>query len=830
MATVRSHAVRCAVLVAALVVSGIGCRGEHEEAAPPPADEKLAWPALDEATLTAWGTTGGFARGAPEPLAIAPDGAVLFARARPRDPSADLYQLDAAGKTSVLAAAATLLAGAPVPDAERAAASRGITAIELSTDGARVLIPLAGRLFVIDRATGAARELEVGAHRDPRLSPDGKLVAFVRDGDLWVAAIPPASAAGTPPAAAPPAPAAGGPAPPRVVIAATRLTQHPPDREYATPEAVARDFGRDRAYWWSPDSQSIAFQRTDARAVETVFLGDPRHLELAPRAIKFPRSGKANASVDLGIVSARGGAPRWVTWDLARYPYLVQASWPARAPLTLIVVGRDQTQAAVLAVDPAGATRALHVDKDPAWINVAPDALTWLPDGSGFLWMTESHGAWSLEHHAADGALVREVVTADVGLRRVAGVSPDGHELIIEAANDPREQQVWRVPLAGGAPVALTPVAAGGVHRAWSGHGAVVIASANRAGGGATAVIRGDGPHVEVPSVAEHPRAPTTKLETVQLEDHIQDVAITRPRSLAPGVRYPVLLRVEADPDVKAVRDALDGYALDQWYADAGFIVVRSDGRGTPGRDRTWQHAIAGDAVTRPMNDQIGALKLLGARNPELDLDRVGVLGAGGDGRGGHLAVLSVLLHPDVFAAAVAVSPITDWELLSTAFSERTMNNPAANAEGYRRSNAAAYAEQLSRPLLILHRVTDDRVHFAHVLALLEALYAAGKHVEVGTLPATSDPTLEIAGQKLVVDFLRGHLGPPVRPAVMPAPRSEEEEEERERERERGGVKDRKDHGDKDRGDKDRGDKDRGDKDRGDKDRGDKDRGDKDRR
>jgi len=128
---------------------------------------------------------------------------VLFARARPRAPSADLYQLDPAGKTSVVATASALLAGAALTDNERASAVRGITAIDVSADGSRVLVPLAGHAFLIERATGASRELVLGAHRDPRLSPDGKLVAFVRDGDLWVAAIasPGPSAPATGPAA-----------------------------------------------------------------------------------------------------------------------------------------------------------------------------------------------------------------------------------------------------------------------------------------------------------------------------------------------------------------------------------------------------------------------------------------------------------------------------------------------------------------------------------------------------------------------------------------------------------------------------------------------------
>jgi dipeptidyl-peptidase-4 len=761
MVTVRAHVVHCALLGAALV----GCRGATKEADRPaaPADEKLAWPAIDEPALMAWAATGGFQLGAPVPLAITPDGAVLFRRSKPRDPSADLYQLDPAGKITQLATAVALLGTAPVAEGERARATRGIETIDVSTDGARVLVPLAGRLFVIERATGASREITAGAHRDPQLSPDGKRVAFVRDGDLWVAQI------GEP----------GGPN-----ASPARLTQHPPDREYATPEVVAREFGRRYGYWWSPDSQSIVFQRTDARAVDTLYLGDARHPEQPPQAVTYPRSGKTNATVDLGIVSVRGGAPRWVTWDVARYPYLARAIWPAMGPLTLIALGRTQTVLAVLAVDPAtGSTRPLVTESDAAWINVAKDPLTWLPDGSGFLWMTEKDGAWSLERHAADGTHVRKILTSDVGLRRVVGLSPDGREVIVEAANDAREQHVWRVPLAGGAPVALTPSAEGGVHHARGGHGVLVITSANRAGGRVTAAVRADGSRIELPSVAERPPfVATTKLENVIFDSHAQYAAITRPRAFDAKVQYPVLLRLGAELGGTVVLDAMDTYWMDQWLADAGFIVMRSDGRGTPHRDREYERAIAGDVLTLPMNDQIEVIKRLAPRNPELDRGRVGLIGSA---YGGYLATLGVLLHPDVFAAAVAVSPITDWALLDTAYSERYMKTPATNPDGYRRTNASTYAEQLKRPLMIASGVTDQRIHFAHTLALLEALSAAGKHVEVATLPATPDPTREIANIKLQLEFLREHLGPPMRPAVMPAARSYKAEQKEARERAR---------------------------------------------
>ncbi|HEY0992724.1 MAG TPA: prolyl oligopeptidase family serine peptidase, partial [Kofleriaceae bacterium] len=525
--------------------------------------------------------------------------------------------------------------------------------------------------------------------------------------------------------------------------------------------------------------ESLAFQRTDARAVDTRYLGDPRHPEQPPAAVKVPRSGKTNATVDLGIVSVRGGAPRWVTWDLARYPYLARVIWPDRGALTLIVVGREQNTLAVLAVDPAtGATRPLLTETSPTWLNVAPDALTWLPDGSGFLWMTESHGAWDLEHHAADGKHVRQVLTPDVGLRGVVGLSRDGREVLVEAAGDPHEQHVWRVPLAGGEPVALTAPTAGGLHRAVSGHGTVVIASDARAGGHSVSALRDGGARVELPSVAERPaQPPTTKLETVIVVDHTVNAAITRPHAFDPKVRYPVVLRIASGPGRKSVLDALDTYLVDQCYADAGFIVVRADGRGTPDRDRDWERVIAGDVLTAPMTDQLAALKQLGAHHPELDLARVGAIGAG---YGGYLAALGALIHPDQIAAAIAIAPITDWELLDSAYAERYMKTPAINPEGYRRTAASTYAEQLRRPLLLIPAVGDDRAPLAHTLALIEALSAAGKRAELATLPAVRDATIELARTRLELDFLRDKLGPPVRPAVMPAPRSEEEEEEEE--------------------------------------------------
>ena len=253
----------------AAVASGAGSPGSAAGSG----GDSLAWPAIDEAALAALQTTERFELGTPAPLAITPDGAVLFRRSKPRNRVADLYQLDAAGKITQIANAAALIAapppaqpgappaapGAP-PGAQRTGSATeppaqpappdlgaGIEAIGVSDDGARVLIPLAGRLFLLERSTGTVRELAIGPHRDAQLSPDGKRVAFVRGGDLWVLAV-------------------GEPQPVR--IAQRPAADRPAEdgaRDYATPDPAARAFGRDRGYWWSPDSQSIAFERCDAR-------------------------------------------------------------------------------------------------------------------------------------------------------------------------------------------------------------------------------------------------------------------------------------------------------------------------------------------------------------------------------------------------------------------------------------------------------------------------------------------------------------------------------------------------------------------------------------
>ncbi|HSD88021.1 MAG TPA: prolyl oligopeptidase family serine peptidase [Kofleriaceae bacterium] len=696
----------------------------------------MTWPALDAKLLADAAATYNFRLGRPTALAVTPDGAVLFRRTPPREFAADLFELDTkAGTVKTLLSARAgeeQLSAAEKARRERSrTATRGVVDIDVSRDGRFVLVPLSGTFYLLDRTAGTRLEIDPhGPAYDPHLSPDGKHIAFVRDGDLWVTD--------------------GG--------APRQLTHHPDGIEYGVADFAAQEeLGRTRGFWWSPDSKQVVYQTTDAREVDTIYVADARHPDKPPTPFKYPRAGTNNAKVGLALVSVATGEGRALPWDGERFPYLARVSWVANAPLSIVVLSREQMDLSLIAFDDAGRSTELVHEHDDAWVNVpssrggfgyAGGAPLWLPDGSSFYWMTEQRGEeWAIEQRDRTGKVIGVVPTKQ--LRDVIGL--DGTELVLETAgSDPLRTQIVR-----GTEVLSKD---DGVSSANVENGVVVVTTARANGGVRTVAISKHG-EIELPSVAETPAlVPTTAFETVQLDGRTHYVAITRPRAFDPAKKYPVLLKVYAGPHLQYVDSARDGYVMDQWYADAGFIVVRSDGRGTPDRGRAWERAILKDLISLPLADQIGALVATGSKHPEMDMARVGVTGWS---FGGYFAAMAVLLRPDVFKAAIAGAPVTDWKLYDTAYTERYMREPRHNEDGYTATSALTHAAKLSRPLLIVHGITDDNVHFAHTLALIEELYVAGKRAEVITLSSTHmvpDPKLNFAREQQQIDFFRQHL------------------------------------------------------------------------
>jgi dipeptidyl-peptidase-4 len=220
----------------------------------------------------------------------------------------------------------------------------------------------------------------------------------------------------------------------------------------------------------------------------------------------------------------------------------------------------------------------------------------------------------------------------------------------------------------------------------------------------------------------------------------------------------PVLMAPYGGPHGQQVVAAQNIFLSAQWFADQGFAVVVADGRGTPGRSPGWEKAIAGDMAGVTLDDQVEALQALAEEYP-LDLGRVGIRGWS---YGGYLAALAVLRRPDVFHAAVAGAPVTDFELYDTHYTERYLGHPAEQPEVYATHSLVTDAPKLRRPLQIIHGLADDNVVVAHSLRLSSALLASGRPHEVLPLSGVTHmtPQEEVAENLLLlqVDFLRRSL------------------------------------------------------------------------
>ena len=704
--------------------------------------------------LRDYAETRGWSLGRPVLARPTPDGAhVLFLRAAPRQPRQSLFEYEVAtGQTRELlspeqipAGAATELSAAEKARRERMRVSAGgFPDFQLTRDGTRVLLNPGGRLLVLNRRTGAVTELATGPGTlvDPKFSPNGRLVGYVLEQDVYVYDLARERERA-------------------VTRGGTEEVAH------GMAEFVAQEeMGRFSGWWWSPDAKFIAYTETDARGVERWHIPDPFQPGRAPAAQFYPRPGRENVRVRLGVVSVRGGRTRWVAWDAARYPYLSRVDWTESGGLTLVVQSRDQRELALLRADPqTGATQPLLLERDPAWVNLDPDMPRWLAEGRGFLWTSERAGAWQLEWRAPDGALRRVLVPPGAGYQGLIAADARAGRVWYRASRDPRESHLWQVPLEGGEPVCLT-AGQPGLHEAVVTDNSPVYVHTEIPPDGLPRTrvrrVADHSPVGELPSAAELPPF-LPRLELTVAGETSFYARLIRPRNFVAGRQYPVLLHVYGGPTAQMVRAGLDRRLWrDQWLADQGFIVVALDGRGTPGRGRDWERAVGGRFGEVPLADQVAGLQALGRQHRELDLTRVGVYGWS---FGGYLAACAVLRRPDVFHAAMAGAPVTDWTLYDTHYTERYLGNPATDKGPYVASDVTLKADRLARPLLIIHGLADDNVVFDHSARMMAALQKAGRPFETMLYPgqthAIREPALQQHMWRTILAFLDRHVPKP---------------------------------------------------------------------
>jgi dipeptidyl-peptidase-4 len=669
----------------------------------------------------------------PQSLAFTPDDAALtWLRSPDRSLTRQLYRHDLATGAETLLL--TPPGGGATEDnlslAEKLQRERsrqrelGITAYAWAREGARLLVPLTGAVYVQDGEAGPLRLLvDRGDHPalDARLSRDGRKVAFVRDAELYVVD------------------AAGGP--PRQRTRGARGT----GKTHGLAEYIAQEeMHRPQGYWWSRDGAWLAFTEVDETHIpmyRIVHQGKDAVGDGAQEDHAYPFAGRANAKVRLGVVAAEG-SDRVVWMDLGDDPeqYLARVHWTPDGALLVQVTDRPQQRLRLLRLDPRTGTSTLVLEEtSDVWVNLH-DHLRPLEDAHAghFLWSSERTGFRHLYLYRDDGTLVRPLTAGDWQVDGVAEVD-EARGLVWFTGNreHPAEQHLYVVPLAGGEVRRLTPEP--GTHGVVFDHARrrfVDIFSSLAAPprltlrGADDGAVLGDIPYPGDPRVAELALPPPELATFTNRHGDVLHAAIYRPDGRGP---HPTMISVYGGPHAQRVVDSW-GTTVDmraQALRSRGYLVVKIDNRGSARRGLAFEAAIRHDLGRVEVEDQQDGVAWLAAQGLA-DPARVGIYGWS---YGGYLAAMALVRAPATFKLAVAGAPVTHWDGYDTHYTERYMGTPEGNPEGYAESSVMHHVDALVGKLLLVHGMIDENVHFRHTARLINALIRARKPYELLLFP-----------------------------------------------------------------------------------------------
>ncbi len=555
--------------------------------------------------------------------------------------------------------------------------------------------------------------------KNPTLSPDEKYVAFTRNNDLYA-----------------------------VEVATKKEIRYTTDgsdviyngwASWVYYEEILGRPSRYRAFWWSPDSKKIAFMRFDDSKVP-VF---PIYSEAGQHGFlentRYPKAGDTNPEVKLAVVPVTGGNITWADFNEKDDQYFGQPFWsPDGSALWAQWMPREQNHLIIYAIDPqTGAKKALYDETQKTWIDWFTD-IYFLENNKGFIVKSDKSGWDHLYLHNMDGSLKQQLTSGSWRVRQVLLIDEKKQAVYFTARKEASTRfDLYKANLKGGEPqrltfgefshdVKLSPRGDYFITTYSNLNTPPRMALLNEKG----KVIRELG-NSHSKALDTYKIAPT-ELRTYKTRDGLTlPLTIIWPLHMEPGKKYPVLVSIYGGPDAGTVYDTWRTSLSSQWYALEGLIQVSIDNRAAGHLGKMGMNYIHRQLGKYEIEDYMDAARWLGTL-PGVDASRMGITGGS---FGGYMTCMALTYGADVFTHGMANYSVTDWKLYDSHYTERFMDLPKDNPEGYKITSVLTHADKYKGLLRIVHGTMDDNVHMQNTIQLVNLLEDLGKHFELMVYP-----------------------------------------------------------------------------------------------
>jgi dipeptidyl-peptidase-4 len=648
---------------------------------------------------------------------------------------------------SRLAAALGKVAGVSADDAARLSRQRTYV---MNPGRTALLVSSGNDLFYwpFDSESVARLTTSSGLEDEVTFSPDGRLVGFVREHNLYVVDLEGHERALT-------------------TDGHAQLLNGKLDWVYQE-EIYGR--GTHRAYWWSPDSTRVTFLQLNEAPVPEFTVVDHIPYRQNVEVTDYPKAGDPNPTVKLGVVGASGGDVQWV--DTSKYGaaehLIVDVSWtPDSKEVVYQLQDREQTWLDLNLGDARkGTTKTLFRETTRAWVSQLGSP-TWLKDGT-FLWLSERDGWQHLYRYKRDGTPVGRITSGKWEFDTLYGV--DEATGAIYFAGTERShigRDIYRVKLDGTGLTRLSQTA--GTNTAtfnpsftqyigrWSDITTPHQMRLHKPDGSEVRVIDLN----EVAALKDY-RLSTPEFFQVKTKDgFVLEAMLIKPVDFDPARKYPVFQSTYAGPHAPQVRNSWGGssYLYHQLLAQRGIAVWVCDNRSASGKgaESAWAaYKRLGESELADIEECLGYLK----QQPWVDASRIGISGWS---YGGFMTSYA-LTHSTSFAMGIAGGSVTDWRDYDSIYTERYMLTPQNNPDGYARTAPRAAAKNLHGQLFLIHGTMDDNVHMQNTIQFAYELQKAGKPFELMLYPKSRhgvvDPALLRHMRDRMLDFTLRTLKP----------------------------------------------------------------------